>query len=103
MTTPVLTRKFVKFVSLIRVVIHGMEPLISKGVPIQGIIYHGQSTVLDSKCCMWKPYNHNSTSSLTLTSSEYDLLCYYSSRRTLELLIAMAIPAIGNGHPKLVS
>ena len=37
----------------------------------------------------------------TLASAEYDLLCYYSSRRTLvEFLFAMAIPAIGIGRPK---
>ena len=37
-----------------------------------------------------------------LASAEYDLLRYYSSRQTpVEFLIPMAIPAIGNGRPKL--
>ena len=33
-------------------------------------------------------------------SAEYDLLRYSSSWRTLEFLITVAIPAIGNGCPK---
>ena len=37
----------------------------------------------------------------TLASTEYNLLRYYSSRRTpVEFLVAMVIPAIGNGRPK---
>ena len=55
-----------------------------------------------AKGCKCEPYNHYPVHSLlTLASNEYDLLHYSSSRRTLEFLVAMAILAIGNGHPKL--
>ena len=53
-----------------------------------------------AKGCKCEPYNRYPVHSLlTFASAEYDLLRYYSSRRTLEFLVTMAIPAIGNGRP----